>query len=624
MYLFQFLVWFLSLFLHILARNVDVDIVANWPQYSTSFIVQVGELLSEQQLLPRLKSSQNKVSPFWSYLDFLCEVKSNSIDDILRLSAKNSLNDSSSSFKSELKEDFVSSLNQEALEKAFQLIPPSLHSLSETMLSMTYYSPSVQFYDSLASRYYETSRLKQCSSSLPSSSVGSAFIVTVEGNLDGEVVFCHLNDELLSKVSPSISPGQLDEEDQIFDWDHVYPSSGSMPTSSEIDRSSVSSSSSSSFILYGVYGSSSFCSLYSKAKDAVKKGTLSRFAVRPAFGHVSDPLSPDLSLQGYGIFLDIKNMEYKNVDDAAASSLSSSSNEDSSSSSADTSSSPFSEDEEIEGINFYKLFQRNPSLREEIMILRDNLKEKQASSPSTGEDHHSSRKSDASMKVWKMKDFGFQLLQLISSIAMKGGEGSSSSFFALQKAKEFVNNFPRFAPLISSTKVSSSIRNDLSSWFSHPISSMIPVNTLFLNNQPIALGGNTFNIYDVLSSLKKEIDVINQMKLLNTSVSITNLLKKVLSGATDDDAEEGDGGRGNDPLRGMMGMMGGGMGGGGGGIEEKIMSDEKLSMEERQKALVAHYEKDIVRIDISKGSLFSCFLICASLFLVSFLRFSFF
>jgi hypothetical protein len=42
-----------------------------------------------------------------------------------------------------------------------------------------------------------------------------------------------------------------------------------------------------------------------------------RYAIRHAFPGQT-PVSASRTLQGYGVFLDIKNMEYKNVDDSGS------------------------------------------------------------------------------------------------------------------------------------------------------------------------------------------------------------------------------------------------------------------------------------------------------------------
>eukprot|EP01036_Dinobryon_divergens_P027125 gene27125-35847_t len=59
------------------------------------------------------------------------------------------------------------------------------------------------------------------------------------------------------------------------------------------------------------------------------------------------------------------------------------------------------------------------------------------------------------MKVWKMKDLGLQTLKLISSASNQG-----SALDGMNKFAELAHNFPKMANMISSTKVSTSLRNE--------------------------------------------------------------------------------------------------------------------------------------------------------------------
>lgn len=99
------------------------------------------------------------------------------------------------------------------------------------------------------------------------------------------------------------------------DFDHVYEIDGAI-TGEHV-------------YLYGIPGSSSFCALYDTLTHGPLKAVSSEeasgtvhsigsFAVRPALSLLQASRDTSAStatrLQGYGVFLDIKNMEYKNVD----------------------------------------------------------------------------------------------------------------------------------------------------------------------------------------------------------------------------------------------------------------------------------------------------------------------
>ncbi len=56
--------------------------------------------------------------------------------------------------------------------------------------------------------------------------------------------------------------------------------------------------------------------------------------------------------------------------------------------------------------------------------------------------------SDKPMKVWKMHDLGLQTLQQVRAAAATGTANT-----AMAKLAEIVHNFPRYASMISATKV---------------------------------------------------------------------------------------------------------------------------------------------------------------------------
>jgi len=130
------------------------------------------------------------------------------------------------------------------------------------------------------------------------------------------------------------------------------------------------------------------------------------------------------------------------------------------------------------------------------------------------------------MKVWKMKDLGLQAVKLISSASIQG-----SAAEAMDKFAELVHNFPKMANMVSSTKVPRSLRNEVrcrdnlymlcilvvvaaavgsvdriaycelrqvTSLYTSGAFSSMPLNSLFINGKRTDLGGNTFNLFDLL------------------------------------------------------------------------------------------------------------------------------
>lgn len=125
-------------------------------------------------------------------------------------------------------------------------------------------------------------------------------------------------------------------------------------------------------------------------------------------------------------------------------------------------------------------------------MLREELIEKDGGTTGSGE-------KDGGLKVWKLKDLGLQTLQMFSSKAIK-----ENTRYALDWLAEVVENFPKYAPQISSTKVSSQTRQDLTMFFQAQVQQMMPMNAIFLNGKSIDLDSSTFNLFDLLQEISKE------------------------------------------------------------------------------------------------------------------------
>jgi hypothetical protein len=63
------------------------------------------------------------------------------------------------------------------------------------------------------------------------------------------------------------------------------------------------------------------------------------------------------------------------------------------------------------------------------------------------------------MKVWKMQDLGLQTLQLVRTAANQGTVTT-----AMARLAQIVHNFPAFAGMVSSTKVSTAVREEVQSY----------------------------------------------------------------------------------------------------------------------------------------------------------------
>lgn len=322
-----------------------------------------------------------------------------------------------------------------------------------------------------------------------------------------------------SSRSSSSSSGINDiaSESDAASWDHIYD-----PAPSSSSPSSASTSSPSTYlgikaVLYGAVGSSSFCNLHKSLVPMATSGQI-KYSARHAFPGL-EPVTRDMRLQGYGVFLDIKNMEYKNFDDSKPKAASSGPAGDAGNSNEVIS---FPEGEEIGGIIFSKLLERHPSLSGELNMLREELIEKTAGS------------SD-SMKVWKMKDLGLQALQSIMT---------TTHTSPVNRLEEIAQNFPMHASSLSSVKVNPDLRNTVLTWWQSNMQNFIPPNSVFINGLRLDLAGNTFNVYDLLQEVRDEIRHMEKLSSLSLPVSLRNELQALSKnvGAGDKDAQAMGGG----------------------------------------------------------------------------------
>jgi len=160
-----------------------------------------------------------------------------------------------------------------------------------------------------------------------------------------------------------------------------------------------------------------FASLLSSCGSSIDS-----IAFRPWFPKGQSENS-SVSLQGYGIELAIKNMEYKVLDDKEVS--------------LDLESLGSSEDEvDIEGFYFQKLMNRNPELIEQLQKLKQALL----------------AKASQELKVWDLKNLGLQFLDRV----LKQPKESR-----LQTAVELAQTFPAYASSLAKSAFDASISEDV-------------------------------------------------------------------------------------------------------------------------------------------------------------------
>ena len=428
---------------------------------------------------------------FWNYVDGIC-AHSKKVDDVILQMRSGDV-----SVNSETLLDQISELQSVAFETASNITSKPMHTLMHTMVDFGHYSPAIQFFETLASKYADAGSVCE----------GGAFVVL----FPGEKVMCSPSgltdsENVLGRlVSSKVSMASSMQDEDVGDaagsseWDHLFP-----PESPQQSTSTTGAHHSRKAVLYGLVGSSAFCKLHQGLAKAVKAGQLAEYSAR----HHLQPLASAqsaASLQGFGVFLDIKNMEYKNVDDASSASSGDSS----------TTVDPSIADWDTLGLNFEKVLQNVPASAfqertKEVLVplLRDQLTQAQAGAGA----------EDSTMKVWKMHDLGLQTLQQVRTTATL-----STSNAAMQKLQEIVHNFPRYASMISATKVSAAVREEVAQFYQTAgvgmgmmgMSQALPPNSVLINGRRTDLSVSTFNIFDLLVDIRSELAVTSKLAALN-------------------------------------------------------------------------------------------------------------
>jgi hypothetical protein len=277
------------------SRSVTVDLQAPWKQHDLSFLAEISEFVHDQS-----------PTAFWTYMDRMC-VHNSSISAALSSGTDRNVDQ-------EAVLEALAGLRVVSLEATATLAPASMQTLISTMINLGHYLPAIQFSETLAGPFVGEAE-KRCGANY------AAFAVL---SPSGEVV-CSPSElsTLLASVSAPAGDVTPTEGSVLADWEHVYPVDATATTT---DTHATAQKA----VLYGILGTPAFCELHTALASAAREGSVTQYAVRHHFPSV-DALSTTesearsaeggdpkgVSLQGYGVLLDIKNMEYKNVDDSA-------------------------------------------------------------------------------------------------------------------------------------------------------------------------------------------------------------------------------------------------------------------------------------------------------------------
>ena len=130
------------------------------------------------------------------------------------------------------------------------------------------------------------------------------------------------------------------------------------------------------------------------------------------------------------------------------------------------------------------------------------------------------------MKVWKMQDLGLQTLQLVRTAATQGTPAQ-----AMSRLQELVHNFPRLASMVSATKVSASLKEEVHTWYQATSGQgmLLPPNSILVNGRRIDLSASTFNIFDLLDEIRAELVVTSALSALNLSAATKEQVGRIAS-----------------------------------------------------------------------------------------------
>eukprot|EP00697_Spironema_sp_BW2_P004039 gnl/Spiro4/15440_TR8308_c0_g1_i1.p1 gnl/Spiro4/15440_TR8308_c0_g1~~gnl/Spiro4/15440_TR8308_c0_g1_i1.p1 ORF type:complete len:1692 (+),score=349.69 gnl/Spiro4/15440_TR8308_c0_g1_i1:48-5123(+) len=256
------------------------------------------------------------------------------------------------------------------------------------------------------------------------------------------------------RAAISSDDNKHDDADIIAGWDHVYPTScgldhsvavagkkaaSSSPPSSSSASSSLSSSPPRcvSVVVYGLLGSAPLSALHSAVLEVMQSSSSSsspptQSRVRYAFRHFGpipvDGEEPQL-IQGYGVELALKNMEYTAIDDKHIAPDDEQLLDDDGSAAVD---------QDVQGFFFGRLTSRFPSYREKLDEFRQLLLAAESNSTSNA------------VKVWLLQHIGLQAAQRVLSSADP-----------LRTLRDISQNFVPVAPFLARMSVNSRLRDDV-------------------------------------------------------------------------------------------------------------------------------------------------------------------
>ncbi|RLN61323.1 hypothetical protein BBJ28_00005318 [Nothophytophthora sp. Chile5] len=249
-------------------------------------------------------------------------------------------------------------------------------------------------------------------------------------------------------------------------YPHLAPSAGPLPVSG---------------ILYGLVGTPTFHAFHEKLVALARINEM-QYMVR----HYPRDSPLETLLQGYGVALDIKNMEYKTIDDSKKTGenaeLQGPADEEEEDEDDDI------DDEEVEGFLFKPLIQRHGAISEELKRFYDVLIKQ-------GDD------DQQEIKAWHLKDLGVSAARAILDAKNP-----------LKKMQTLAQDFPLQAKKLAFSRKTLSVafRDEIETRRQQAANKKLK-NKFILNGIAVDPMERSFNVFDLMKTLKEEWSVAKQL-----------------------------------------------------------------------------------------------------------------
>ena len=416
---------------HQLCRNIDIALTARWPK--TPIAAEAAEFLAEEGS-----------GLFWSFAEGYVAPAAGSTD------------------KAHL----------EAVEAvAGGLLSPLGLRLLRAFLSAHVFSPRVELWRQLAAAEAGESEGVAASSD---GWVRSCGRVRSLGESPGEVASALAAEVLSERCSMPSTLEERETSDLVpLAVDHVHPGGGEAASAPMV-------------VLSAPLGSTSFKAAHAELSKRATAGSITyiyRPLVRSASGSAGGEADePTQTLQGYGVQLAIKNMEYKVLDDSKLADAGIEGDGEGGASGEGGE----DDEEEVGGFLFGTMARRRPELSEKLKELKDTV----AAAEGNAE----------GLKVWAMQDLGVQASSRVLSSAEP-----------LKTLRDVCQNFPFTARTLSKLKVDRELANEVN----HNQNTLYGpgFSGLFLNGLALPIAENDF--FGLLQTIQREMHTVDALANLD-------------------------------------------------------------------------------------------------------------